>query len=78
MNLNKYSIHDMKKRLHEKLRSSDVSSMKQALVDWVMDNDVDVDQLKVDVSIMEKVIGLVQCKNPQWLSLELYDLSTTY
>ena len=59
--------------MNEKLIGSDLKSIKQALIDYLVDKNKDPDDVQVTQKLMVAVLPYVILLNEEWTTMEIAD-----
>ena len=69
-------VQHVKKRLDWPLTRADFKAIKEWIIDWIIEKNVDVINEKINVETLRKVLPYVQLNSDDWCTLEVDDFNT--
>jgi hypothetical protein len=70
-------INHVRNRLNSSPSLSDTRSIKQGLLDWIIADNVNIDELRPSVDVMKKMLGHIMCIDDNWISLNVEQVNTS-
>ena len=70
-------VNHVRNRLNSLPLLTDTRSIKQGLIEWIIADNVNIDELKPSVDIMKSMLGYIMSINDDWISLEKDHVNTS-
>lgn len=71
-------INHVRNRLNMPPTLSDARSIKQGLIDWIISDQVNIDELRPSVDVMKSMLGHIMCIDDNWTSLNTDHVNTSF